>query len=499
MEVNSENFTYNSISNNSAILGTLEGPCADIVNPTRNGRKYSEELWEKVFSDPIVEEQIENGGIMGEGMHPLDDREEIDVEKVAIVMKEKPTKKDGKLWAKFQILNTPVGRIIKTLCDAGFKIGVSSRGQGDVITDYNGEESVDPNTYDFKCFDCVLIPAVKAARMKYVSESLDVKNKKSLTEKLDEALRNASDKDKKIMIETLDDLHLPYSQNNALVDNIKSNCNDNSLLTEALTRQKDLENELLTVQEKLSVSYAKEIKLQEELNKYKERIAQLSNLVNQNKALQERITKLSNDTNILKESYSKQESSYNVLSNRLNYEMSQNKKLTETLSDSRRLAETLKSNVTELKEKISHDSRSNEKQIKNLNEQLIQLKNDYALKSSEYSKKLTNSNALVEKYKNIANKAVNKYVSSQALKLGVSSNEIMNKLPESYSFDDIDRVCESIQKHNIGMQQLPFQTMLSENMKMNIKPSTNESILPAQDSADFVDDDLLRLAGLNKC
>ena len=221
MSISSENFKYNSISSNPAILGTLEGPCADIVNPTRNGRKYSEELWEKVFSDPIVEEQIQNGGIMGEGMHPLDDREEIDVEKVAIVMKEKPTKKDGKLWAKFQILNTPVGRIIKTLCDAGFNIGVSSRGSGDIITDYNGQESVDPDRYDFKCFDCALIPAVKAARMKYVSEGLNNKTRKSLREALDNTINNASEKDKKIMIETLNDLQIPYSQSKETVENIK--------------------------------------------------------------------------------------------------------------------------------------------------------------------------------------------------------------------------------------------------------------------------------------
>ena len=38
----------------SPILGKLSGPCADILNETRNGRKYSEELWDKVFVDPIV-------------------------------------------------------------------------------------------------------------------------------------------------------------------------------------------------------------------------------------------------------------------------------------------------------------------------------------------------------------------------------------------------------------------------------------------------------------
>ena len=30
------------------ILGRLVGPCADFINPTRNGRKYSEQLW-KMF------------------------------------------------------------------------------------------------------------------------------------------------------------------------------------------------------------------------------------------------------------------------------------------------------------------------------------------------------------------------------------------------------------------------------------------------------------------
>ena len=46
------------------ILGRLYGPIADIINPTRNGRAYSEELWEKVFNDnEIVKELLSKGGI----------------------------------------------------------------------------------------------------------------------------------------------------------------------------------------------------------------------------------------------------------------------------------------------------------------------------------------------------------------------------------------------------------------------------------------------------
>ena len=40
------------------ILGRLIGPCADFNNATRNGRKYSEQLWENVFNDPIMKKKL---------------------------------------------------------------------------------------------------------------------------------------------------------------------------------------------------------------------------------------------------------------------------------------------------------------------------------------------------------------------------------------------------------------------------------------------------------
>ena len=68
-----------------AVLGTLEGPCAEFIAPTRNGRYYSEELWEKVFQNPLVKEQLDCGGIFGELGHP-DDRDETDATKIAITI-----------------------------------------------------------------------------------------------------------------------------------------------------------------------------------------------------------------------------------------------------------------------------------------------------------------------------------------------------------------------------------------------------------------------------
>jgi len=182
-------------------LGRLTGVIADFVNPTRNGRKYSEKLWENVFQDPVMQEKIKNRCCFGELGHPAD-RTEVDMEKIALCLAEVPKKgKDGKLHGIFDILDTPNGRILKCLCDYGCNIGVSSRGEGDLITGFDGEEEVDPDTYVCECWDAVCVPSVQAARMAYVHESLDTKA--TLKESLDKLINASSDDDKKVMKESL--------------------------------------------------------------------------------------------------------------------------------------------------------------------------------------------------------------------------------------------------------------------------------------------------------
>ena len=187
------------------ILGRLVGVIADFKNPTRNGRRYTEELWDKTFADPIMKEKLENRCLFGELGHPVD-RQEIDMEKIAICLAEVPKKgNDGKLYGVFDILATPNGRILKTMCDYGCKIGVSSRGSGDTVEDYDGGETVEPDTYECECWDAVLLPAVKSARPQYVTESLDT-SKKTFKKALREALESSSEDEKKVMEQTLNEL-----------------------------------------------------------------------------------------------------------------------------------------------------------------------------------------------------------------------------------------------------------------------------------------------------
>lgn len=209
-----ESFSYKKLSAEEmaarGILGRLVGPCADFTIPTRNGRKYGENLWENVFSDEIVLEKINSKCLFGEFGHPAD-REEVDPDKIAIALTEVPKKNaSGQLEACFDILDTPSGRILKTVCDYGAHIGISSRGSGDIIEEM-GEEVVDPDTYYFECFDAVLLPAVKQARLNYMHESLD-KNAVKMRKSLVEQLEKASDEDKKIMKETLKDLNIKLEE-----------------------------------------------------------------------------------------------------------------------------------------------------------------------------------------------------------------------------------------------------------------------------------------------
>ena len=158
-----------------------------------------------------MEEKIANRCCFGELGHPAD-REEVDPEKIAICLAEKPkVGEDGKLYGVFDILNTPNGKILKALCDYGTKIGVSSRGSGDVLPN----DEVDSTTYNCEGWDAVVIPAVKAARPQYVTESLDPKQA-NLRKALTEAYQTANDEDKKVMKESLDSLGIKLDESKSL-------------------------------------------------------------------------------------------------------------------------------------------------------------------------------------------------------------------------------------------------------------------------------------------
>lgn len=501
----------------SAILGRISGPCADIVSATRNGRRYSEALWQKVFKDPIVLEYFEAGGIFGELNHPAD-RDETDLEKVAICMPKPPVKNnDGKLIGQWDILNTPNGRIAKCLFDYGYKLGISSRGSGDTFTDYDGQESVDPDSYTLQGFDLVYLPAVRAARLAPVNESLDM-SKKSLKRSLCEALESANEDERRIMEETLDSLNIDYAPDSEEVteevdssktipekdDNIDvieetvEAADDNGVeivkeLQEALQANQDLESQIKDLQEKLSVCYTKEDRYVETLRRTKKELAESLTRVSE-------LEQKCNDTDAkcisLTESLTKANDlvkSHRATITELNKQIKVASESSNTLTENLNTHKTTVKSLKEQLEKAVNDSKKEkelfEKEKSKLQEGLLEAKNDAKIIKTQANAKLTSAQQLVEKYKNVAKLAVDKYINSQAVALGIKPEEIKNRLKENYSFNDIDKVCEEVQRYKINLRALPFDVSAKKPLRMRINES-RPIVDPVTDNDNRVDDDI---------
>lgn len=501
----SDAFTYQKLTpeemEQRGILGRLVGVIADYKNPTRNGRLYSAELWEKVFSDPIVQEKIKNRVMLGELQHPAD-RLETDPEKAAIIMAEVPKKgEDGRLYGVFDIVNTPNGRILKTLCDYGCKIGISSRGNGETTTDYDGNESVVPESYQFECFDTVLVPGVEAARLTYVTEGLN--NKKTLKQALNESLEKASEDDKKVMKETLDNLHIGYSDSEKESDNIQNSfaAKDTGAevlktLQESLLAKEKADATITELQEKLSVCYAKEASMEEDLNKYKVAIRNLSEKASNVKTLQSKLDELTEELNTKADLIQKKDKQLREFLIREKETVNKSKSLNKNLSTKETQLSSATERVALLTEKLHRVNKKFEEEQKKLTESYETLKKDYTIKQTEYTTKLTNANNLIEQYRQTAKRAVDKYIESKSVILGIKSEEVKNKLPKNYSFNDIDALCEELSNYSLQINSLPFdvkavkKVSITESRKIPTDPISQEKEV----DDDYIDESLLNVA-----
>ena len=187
------------------ILGRLYGPIATCVESTRNGRLYNKPLWEKALEDDIFLEKVATKALFLELGHPAD-IEETDMKQACACIPEVPKIVGDDLYAYVDILDTPNGRLLKTLVDYGFVPGISSRGSGDVMEN----NQVDPETFFLETWDIVQLPAVKKARLN-VCESLD-SNSIKLRKALAESYQAARDEDKDTMKKALENLNIDIKE-----------------------------------------------------------------------------------------------------------------------------------------------------------------------------------------------------------------------------------------------------------------------------------------------
>ena len=156
----------------SNVLKVLKGPLSTFKK-NRNGRVYTKKLWQNVLNSEYWKDMMENNTLCGEIVHPGDRTEsdsfEIDARNISHRIKEAHIEGD-KLIGTVEVLDTPSGRTLLDLINSGCTVGISARGVGDL----NGDE-VDPDTYNFKCFDITMRPSDPNARLVPLTESEKLK------------------------------------------------------------------------------------------------------------------------------------------------------------------------------------------------------------------------------------------------------------------------------------------------------------------------------------
>ena len=245
-----------------SIIGKYSGECADATVTNENGLDITREVWENVFSSDIYKQALENGWYIGYLGHP-EDPNCMDFKNACIVMTECHIDDDGKVYGEFNLIDTPVGRIVKSFTDSGVTFGISVRGAGDII-----DHSVDPETFVFRGFDLVTFPAFKDAipTFQEIAASTDTKavnNYKKVCASVNKELENITS------CQTLETLKEQFPKQSHTYQNLQSR--KNVLQNEDIEEVEDIKDTKIKCLTDLFLREKdKTKKLTDELNKYKE-------------------------------------------------------------------------------------------------------------------------------------------------------------------------------------------------------------------------------------
>lgn len=161
----------------SGVLCILEGQIGTYDIENANKRVYPKVLWERVISNPDIQEKLASKKLYGEGNHPA--TLESSVDRVSHCMRRIWLDEETQqVMGRLDVLDTPLGRIVNTLARYG-SIGISSRGSGE-LNMTEGKSIVDPESYEYITHDIVIDPACLGSYPQIVVESIarqDIKTK----------------------------------------------------------------------------------------------------------------------------------------------------------------------------------------------------------------------------------------------------------------------------------------------------------------------------------
>jgi hypothetical protein len=141
----------------------LEGICMQGDMENRNKRKYPAQEIAKAVQ--TLQESIKNKQCFGELDHPLDSRVSVELKNVSHMF-EALRMEGANAVGRIKILETPMGTIASKILEGGGRLGVSSRGTGDVM-----EGGVVKN-FSCSCIDLVATPSAPNAMPESIYEAL---------------------------------------------------------------------------------------------------------------------------------------------------------------------------------------------------------------------------------------------------------------------------------------------------------------------------------------
>jgi|TARA_R110000772_G_scaffold81635_3_gene173551 hypothetical protein len=145
----------------------IEGVFAQAEQKNRNGRVYPKQIMEAAV-DKYVTEQVAQKRSVGELNHP--EGPTVNLDKVSHLIT-KLEWNGNDVIGKAQILDTPMGQIVKGLLEGGVQLGVSTRGMGSLETK-NGVNYV-RNDFILNTVDIVQDPSAPAAFVNGIMEGVD--------------------------------------------------------------------------------------------------------------------------------------------------------------------------------------------------------------------------------------------------------------------------------------------------------------------------------------
>jgi hypothetical protein len=141
----------------------MQGICIEGNKRNANDRIYPGHEIQKAVN--TINEQLRGGNsVLGEVDHPDDLK--INLDRVSHMI-DKMWCEDAIGYGKLKILPTPMGQLVKTMLDSGVKLGVSSRGSGNV-DDRTGHVS----DFEIVTVDVVAQPSAPNAYPKAIYEGL---------------------------------------------------------------------------------------------------------------------------------------------------------------------------------------------------------------------------------------------------------------------------------------------------------------------------------------